>query len=333
MNGTDLFAGTIGGGLFYSTNYGVNWSKLNNGIPFNAQIYSMIIDGLEIYAASQGSGVFYSTNYGTNWTPVNNGLTNLNVYALAKRESYLLAGTGGGMFISTDKGSNWAEINNGLTDLNIRSIAIKGDTIFAGAIMGIFYSTNNGANWNVSYTPGNPANSIIVNEHNLFAGFSIRGVIVSTNGGLNWSYVNTGLADQNVRSLFIKDSYLYAGTDFNGVWRRPLSEIITDVYEKPISSPEDFALFQNYPNPFNPSTKISWQSPVGGHQTLKVYDVLGNEIATLVDGYYEAGNHSTFYIVNSKLSSGVYFYQLRAGNPSTSSGQGFVETKKMILLK
>jgi len=95
-----------------------------------------------------------------------------------------------------------------------------------------------------------------------------------------------------------------------------------------------FYLEQNYPNPFNPSTKISWQSSVGTHQTLKIYDVLGNEVATLVDEYKSAGRHNVQFTINNvQLSSGIYFYQLKAGDPSTGSGQGFVETKKMILMK
>ncbi|MBS4032867.1 MAG: T9SS type A sorting domain-containing protein [Ignavibacterium sp.] len=86
-----------------------------------------------------------------------------------------------------------------------------------------------------------------------------------------------------------------------------------------------FKLYQNYPNPFNPSTTISWQSPVSSWQTIKLFYVLGREIETIVEGYYDAGNHSTLYIVNSSLPSGVYFYQLKAG--------GFVQTKKMMYLK
>jgi hypothetical protein len=87
----------------------------------------------------------------------------------------------------------------------------------------------------------------------------------------------------------------------------------------------EFKLYQNYPNPFNPSTTISWQLPVSGRVTIKLFDILGREIDTIVDGYYEAGKHSTFYILNSTLSSGVYFYRLQAGN--------YIETKKMMLLK
>jgi hypothetical protein len=93
-----------------------------------------------------------------------------------------------------------------------------------------------------------------------------------------------------------------------------------------------FSLEQNYPNPFNPSTIISWQSPVGSHQTIKIFDVLGNEIATLVDEYKPAGRYE-FEFNAEKLSSGIYFYQLRTVDPESSSGQAFIETKKMILLK
>jgi hypothetical protein len=100
------------------------------------------------------------------------------------------------------------------------------------------------------------------------------------------------------------------------------NEIVSVEDEKSI--PNTFALEQNYPNPFNPTTKISWQSPVGNWQTLKVYDVLGNDVATLVDEYKPAG----IYEVNFnalELPSGIYFYKLHIGS--------FVETKKMVLLK
>jgi hypothetical protein len=87
---------------------------------------------------------------------------------------------------------------------------------------------------------------------------------------------------------------------------------------------QDFHLSQNYPNPFNPSTKISWQSPVGSHQTLNIYDVLGNEVATLVDEYKPAGSYEVEWDAGN-YPSGVYFYQLKS--------EEFIQTKKMILIK
>ncbi len=88
--------------------------------------------------------------------------------------------------------------------------------------------------------------------------------------------------------------------------------------------PDAFALEQNYPNPFNPETKISWQSPVGSWQSLKVYDLLGNELATLVNEYRESGKYEINFNA-SELTSGIYVYKLQSEN--------FVEHKKMILLK
>jgi hypothetical protein len=89
-------------------------------------------------------------------------------------------------------------------------------------------------------------------------------------------------------------------------------------------SVNSFELLQNYPNPFNPSTRINWQSSVGSQQTLKVYDILGNEVATLVDEWKEAGRHSIEFNA-SGLTSGIFYYKLTADN--------FTSTRKMLMLK
>ena len=103
----------------------------------------------------------------------------------------------------------------------------------------------------------------------------------------------------------------------------------TEIEEvNPSLLPEKYQLFQNYPNPFNPRTKIGWQSPVSSWQTLKIYDVLGNEVSTLVDEYKPAGSYQVEFSTigeAANLPSGVYFYRLQAGD--------FVQTKKLLLLK
>jgi hypothetical protein len=88
--------------------------------------------------------------------------------------------------------------------------------------------------------------------------------------------------------------------------------------------PLSFNLSQNYPNPFNPSTKIKYQIPELSFVTLKVYDVLGNEVAALVNEEKPVGSYELEFNATS-LPSGIYFYRLQAGS--------FVETKKMVLLK
>ena len=86
-----------------------------------------------------------------------------------------------------------------------------------------------------------------------------------------------------------------------------------------------FHLFNNCPNPFNPSTMISYQLPVNGKVNLEIFNSLGQKIETLVDEFQNAGFHSALFALGSKLSSGIYFYRLKAGN--------FSKVKRMILLK
>jgi hypothetical protein len=100
------------------------------------------------------------------------------------------------------------------------------------------------------------------------------------------------------------------------------------------SIPTEFKLLQNYPNPFNPSTVIRYQISAISHVSLKVYDVLGREVATLVDEYKQPGFYSVeFRTKNLGLSSGIYFYQLKSSNSSYGIEQNYIETKKMMVLK
>ena len=116
---------------------------------------------------------------------------------------------------------------------------------------------------------------------------------------------------------------LFAGTR-SGVWRRPLSEMVTRVGQQQIELPTQFCLRQNFPNPFNPSTSIEFQVPNQSPVTLKIFDVLGREVATLVSELKQAGTHAVKWDA-TQLSSGVYFYSLIAGQ--------FRETRRMILMK
>jgi hypothetical protein len=164
-----------------------------------------------------------------------------------------------------------------------------------------------------------------------------------------WQKIGTVYLSQGNRKVMkIDNTYLESGRYLVAdammiMINRKLSPdvVVTDVEEekeKVEQIPREIVLEQNYPNPFNPSTTIGWESAVGGWQTIKLYDVLGREIDTIVEGYYEAGKHFTLYTVHSRLPSGVYFYKLTSVNHLTSSpkgqaGQSFSQTKKMILLR
>ena len=128
------------------------------------------------------------------------------------------------------------------------------------------------------------------------------------------------IGSNNLNSITLLKSYvLTAQEKYDNLF-----DIVTGVYDDELYNPIDFKLSQNYPNPFNPSTKISWQSSVGSWQVLKVFDILGKEITTLVNEYKPTGSYEVEFNA-SALSSGVYYYQLRAG--------AYIETKKMLLEK
>ncbi|MCL4539064.1 MAG: T9SS type A sorting domain-containing protein, partial [Bacteroidetes bacterium] len=154
-----------------------------------------------------------------------------------------------------------------------------------------------------------------------FAGTFDRGVFMSTDHGLSWEPENTGLADSNVTALLLDNlGYIYAGTD-GGLFKS--DRVVTAIREnKPVAS--SFRLFQNYPNPFNPTTAISYQLSAVSNVTLKVYDVLGREVATLVNQIQRPGSYEVRFD-GSKLASGVYFCQIRAGD--------YVSVKKMVMCK
>ena len=150
-----------------------------------------------------------------------------------------------------------------------------------------------------------------------------NGVFRSTNNGEDWTLFNSGLAEFNGTNVFIidNDGKLIAGTEDRGVcWTADPTTSVENVNNLSNS----YSLFQNYPNPFNPFTTISYTVKELSLVQIKVYDVLGNEIISLVNNDKQKGNYSIKFD-GSDLPSGVYLYSLRVND--------FLDCKKMILLK
>jgi len=197
------------------------------------------------------------------------------------------------LFRSTDQGLNWIAVNQlkPFTDIDVFSLAIHDSTIFAG-------------------TRG-------------------YGVFFSHDCGESWYEANAGIGRREIYSLLVSGDNLFAATHsdyarLNSVWHRPFSEMITGVKDKEKQNPTNFVLEQNYPNPFNPTTIISFNLPSRSFVSLKVFDGLGREVATLITEELSAGNHTRIWDA-SGLSNGVYFYRLQAGT--------FFQTRKLILIK
>ncbi len=161
------------------------------------------------------------------------------------------------------------------------------------------------------------------------AGFEVQRSQKTDDGSQIWEkigYVPGYGTTTETRSYSFTDANPSTGTylyrlkqiDFDGTYKH------SGVVSVELDIPIEFALGQNYPNPFNPATVISWQSPVNGINTLKVFDLLGQEAATLVNEERPAGRHEIEFN-SAGLTSGIYFYQLRAGS--------YTATRKMILAK
>jgi len=167
--------------------------------------------------------------------------------------------------------------------------------------------------------------SLAVNQDgDMFAGTE-NGVFRMVNNSGNWSniYSNNGLGNTFVRSLVVTASgHVLAGTYGSGMYRT--TGVTTGVQQLSGDVPLQFSLKQNYPNPFNPKTNIEFRITNFGLVKLKVYDVLGKEIATVVSEELQPGAYSIPWDA-SALPSGTYFYRLQAGS--------FVQTKRAVLLK
>jgi hypothetical protein len=167
-------------------------------------------------------------------------------------------------------------------------------------------------------------------------------VITGINGGINclqYSSVSNQFAAVNFSGIFpdgnTNGKIVYVGFPFETIYPEEernifLSKVIS-FFQAPVNisdnlnlKPESFQLFQNYPNPFNPSTTISFTIPNSDNVLLKVFDPLGREVVTLIDGYKSSGKYDVQFNAEN-FPSGIYFYKLNAGNS--------VRTKKMILLK
>jgi hypothetical protein len=166
-----------------------------------------------------------------------------------------------------------------------------------------------------------------VNGSNLFAGTD-GGVFLSTNNGTSWAAVNTGLKNATVSALAVSGPNLFAGTGGRGVWRRPLSEMVTEVEDNFSQVPVGFTLEQNYPNPFNPATTIRYQLPKASRVILKIYNIFGHEVRTLVNERQSAGVNSVVWDgrdqSGKEVSSGIYIYRLQAGESIQSRKMSFV---------
>ena len=164
---------------------------------------------------------------------------------------------------------------------------------------------------------------------NLFAG-TYQGVFFFNNSTVTWAAVNEGLTTGYVWALTVNRNYLFAGTSA-GIWRRPVSEMVASVRPPSRDIPAGFNLGQNYPDPFNPSTTIKYDLPTASSVSLKIYNLLGQTVTTLIEGIQQPGEKSARWNA-AGFSCGVYFYKLEATSLDKPA-KTFTQVRKMVLMK
>ena len=288
VSSNNIYAGT-NVGVFLSTNLGSNWTQtvLNNRF-----ILSLESKGNYVFAGTLDSGVFISSDNGISW--FHSSLNSRVISSLSKNDNYVFAGTWGtGVFITTNNGSNWTQ-----TSLNNRwvySLAVSGNKVYAGTDKGVYLSVNNGSNWVQTSLNNKVIYTLCISGNIVIAGPVQNGVYYSSNNGLNWVQFNQGFSViPTLYSSLVTNNYIFAGTNGQSVWRRPLSEII-GIQNISTEIPAKYSLSQNYPNPFNPITNIKFTIVNSGDVKLVVYDVMGREVQTLVNESLQPGTYETSF--------------------------------------
>ena len=333
ITSANIFAGCYGAGIYSSTDDGKSWNSCSNGLGGTIVTAIVVVD-TNIYANNYldggphglfTCGLYKSTNNGNAWYSPNEYMHYMSINAFANKDTNLFAGGDNGVYLSTDKGVSWTILYHGLTFKDVNTMTVSDSCLFVGTWSGgVFRSTNNGANWTavnngLTYLR---ISRLVSYGSNILASTYGGGVFLSTNNGSSWRALNDGLSDLYVVDLKIINNNLYCVNNYT-LLSRPLFGLVS-VEENSDNIPINYKLNQNYPNPFNPSTTISFSIPAKEFVTLKIYDALGKEIATLVNEEIQPGTYQKEWSAGD-LSSGVYFYRLQAGN--------YCETKKLLLLK
>jgi ligand-binding sensor domain-containing protein len=335
INGAAIFAGTETG-VSVSTNNGLTWVATDSGLPGEG-VWSLAARNLapmdSTIFAGTWSGVYKSTNNGENWEATGLINTTMPVHSLIVRNDELFAATlGGGVFHSQFDGFSWDDISIKYSEMwsgaeflePVYSLARIDTNIIASVESGYFYYY--AAHVDTPFAPigapkrNEPILCFASYDARLFAGNSIGDIFYSGFNGLSWTLASFPLTGHPIYSLALNNLYYFAGTE-SGVWRLSNPETGIHAHE---DTPTGFALYQNYPNPFNPTTMINYQLAALSDVTLKVYDMIGREVATLVNEKQDAGTHFVKFD-GTNLPSGTYFCRLHCGS--------YNATRKLLLLK
>jgi photosystem II stability/assembly factor-like uncharacterized protein len=309
-----------------TTDGGITWEHQDfPGKRFYGVSY---IDANHATTVGNGGIIFHTTDGGENWIEQKSNTTqDLIVVCCTDSNHGVAVGYSGTVLLTNDGGNAWSQPPSGTSE-ELRSVSF-GDSLHGWIVFNetgcVLKTSDGGFSWiqktigttelyDVSFS--DPDNGTVVGAEGT--------ILRTTDGGNTWIQQTSGTTDGLWRVWFTDpdNGTAVGGT---GLILRTTNGGVSFIEENQINAfPTNYTLTQNYPNPFNPNTKIKYSIPQSSNVVIKVYDILGNEIETLVNEERPTGTYEiTWYAEN--LPSGVYFYRLQAGD--------YVETKKMVLLR
>ncbi len=338
INSNIGYVSGINGPLLKTTDAGESWNIINfsnlnqknlGGFWFTNESNGVIALAEENYSNSK---ILRTTDGGANWDTVytpNTGF--ISYFNFPNPDTGYCTVSGGKVYKTTDNGNNWITQNIDNDSWLSGIYFFDGKTGFVGGVSypswigKIYKTTDGGSDWQeVLDDSGGIGKIYFCDQENGFAvvvtDTTQKGVLIkTTSAGADWTDFET--PTDSLNGLFFFNPNLGYVVGDKG---RILKYDRTTRVENKSELISKYALYQNYPNPFNPSTTIKYSIPKLSFVTLKIFDVLGNEIAILVNEEKTTGNYKVEFDA-SNLSSGVYFYRLQAGD--------FIDTKKIVLLK
>ena len=318
--------------ILHTSDAGITWINQWKYPQFYYSLVKIIFtDKNNGWTVGPGGAILHTSDGGLNWDPQSSPTSNY-FYDISFSDSNngWIVGDHGTILNTTNGGTNW--VDKSIIPGRYYSICFKGNI---GWITGdggkILKTTDKGLTWITQPTPSGlySITKVFFLDSNL--GW-LNTSHFTTNGGVTWEIQNTGATNTLNDLFFIDPHHGWAVGNYGNIISTTPRDIdaSTSVTTTQLIPP-DYKLYQNYPNPFNPTTTIKYSIPVKTRHgaslqrvTLKVYDLLGREIETLVNEEKLPGNYEVKFD-GSNLTSGVYFYRLQAGS--------FSETKKFVLMK
>ncbi len=328
----DLIATGSSGKTYRSTDGGQTWTNLN---PTTSTQYAIDFPSAQVgYLVGTSGGIRKTTDGGVTWTQqTSNSTSTLYSVRFLSENIGFVGGSVGAMLFTSDGGTTWTTLTNFVSNATIYDLAIRNGGIYAtgsrgNIVKGVFSSSIPVEL--VSFSANVVDAAVVLEWSTATETNNDRFMIERKSGTEGWSAVGTVAGagtSTEIRSYRFVDN-----TATSGVYTYRLKQLDYDgtfsysqEVEVSLNAPVEFALYKNYPNPFNPQTTIGFALPVKSEVTLKIYDVLGNEVQTLLKGEMEAGMHNVEFRA-ANLASGVYIYTLQIAGGRTFSG-------KMNLLK